>query len=213
MAGLFRRRLAAHLRRPHGPVGRRILGWLDRANAGINRRTLRLLDLSSGERLLEVGFGGGDLLEQALALGASVAGADFSPAAVAATEQRLHGAVAGGRCELVVAGATALPFPDGAFTAACAVNVLYFWPEPERVLREIRRVLAPGGRLVLAYNSPAGLASLGMGRAHGFRAYAPAEVERRLHEAGFGAVTTEAVDSEVTGEPYLLSRATRPTGS
>ncbi len=44
---------------------------------------------------------------------------------------------------------TALPDPDGAFDAAIAANVLHLLPEPERAVRELWRVTAPGGRLIL----------------------------------------------------------------
>ena len=44
---------------------------------------------------------------------------------------------------------TALPDPDGAFDAVIAANVLHLLPEPEIAVRELWRVTAPGGRLIL----------------------------------------------------------------
>lgn len=44
---------------------------------------------------------------------------------------------------------TALPDPDGGFDAVIAANVLHLLPEPERAVRELWRVTAPGGRLIL----------------------------------------------------------------
>jgi len=50
----------------------------------------------------------------------------------------------------VVASATAMPFPDNSFDAVWTVWVLEHIPEPEAALREMRRVLKPGGMLFLA---------------------------------------------------------------
>ena len=44
---------------------------------------------------------------------------------------------------------TALPDPDGGFDAVIAANVLHLLPEPEKAVRELWRVTAPGGRLIL----------------------------------------------------------------
>ncbi len=44
---------------------------------------------------------------------------------------------------------TALPDPDGSFDAVIAANVLHLLPEPETAVRELWRVTAPGGRLIL----------------------------------------------------------------
>lgn len=44
---------------------------------------------------------------------------------------------------------TALPDPDGSFDAVIAANVLHLLPEPEKAARELWRVTAPGGRLIL----------------------------------------------------------------
>ena len=44
---------------------------------------------------------------------------------------------------------TALPDPDGSFDAVIAANVLHLLPDPEPAVRELWRVVAPGGRLIL----------------------------------------------------------------
>ena len=54
-----------------------------------------------------------------------------------------------GRIGLTQATVSALPFADAVFDLATAVESFYFWPDPQRDLAEVRRVLRPGGELVM----------------------------------------------------------------
>jgi ubiquinone/menaquinone biosynthesis C-methylase UbiE len=88
--------------------------------------------------------------------------------------------------DLHLADAAALPFPDASFERVLCVNTIYFWPDPARALREIHRVLKPGGRLVLGYGSKAFL-RLNPLTWFGFRVYSDGKTRRLLEEAGFAA--------------------------
>jgi len=59
------------------------------------------------------------------------------------------GEVAAGQVELVEGALPSLPFADDAFDAIITANTIYFWPDTEAGMRELRRVLAPGGRLAI----------------------------------------------------------------
>ncbi len=63
------------------------------------------------------------------------------------------GMAAAGGAPNTVADATALPFPDGTFGAAIALHMLYHVPNPVAAITEIRRVLRPGGTVVISTNS------------------------------------------------------------
>jgi ubiquinone/menaquinone biosynthesis C-methylase UbiE len=144
----------------------------------MNAVALEELALVPGERFLEIGFGGGALLRAARAVGAQVSGADVSEAMVA----RAKG------LDVRVAIAEVLPFEDGRFNKAASLNSLYFWPDPERALGEIARVLRPGGRLLLGFEPPAELRKY-PGHVYGFRLFEVAEVRALMEAAGFGAIT------------------------
>ena len=134
-------------RRPAGRRACEVYGAGD-VHDFARRAILGALELGPGDRLLDVGCGGGLLLRDALAAGAAATGLDHSEDMVRLARERAPGAT------VVVGTAEAPPFADAAFTAVSMSVVLLFVPDPEAVLRECRRVLAPGGRLAAYTTAP-----------------------------------------------------------
>lgn len=136
---------------PEG-LGGRVAGWLMAlSNRELNSWAVDLLEVRPNDRVLEVGFGPG-LAVQELARRARngyVAGVDTSPLMVRQASQRNAAAIRARRVDLRVAGVSAIPFADADFTRALAVNSIQFWPNPDADLRELMRVLRPGGRLAI----------------------------------------------------------------
>ena len=201
--------VARQLRRPSGLIGRFVVvRVLNRGNAPMNRLTLSLLDLKPDDRVLEVGFGGGDLIHRmsAVVTRGRIVGVDFSPDMVDTGARRFAALIRGGRVELRCASVEALPYPPGEFTKACAVNTIYFWPEPAGPLAELARVLRTGGRLVLCFNPPATLANAPFTK-YGFSFHEPAEVRRLLEAVGFASV--ELVPGSTRLGPFVCAVATR----
>ncbi len=114
------------------------------------RVLLSELALDAGDYLLEVGCGGGALLKEALRSGCRAAAIDHSPDMVRLALEVNREAASEGRLAIQEARADALPFPDATFSCAVMTGVLGFLPDPVAALREIRRVLARGGRYVMA---------------------------------------------------------------
>ena len=142
-------RLVRQFSGPQGPLGH-VAGWLMvRQNQDANAWLVELLGAGPEDHVLEVGFGPGLAVERNAARAAFVAGVDHSPLMVRKAAARVAGALREGRIDLRHASAEALPFADGRFTRAMALNSLQCWPSAEAGLREIHRVLAPGGRLAL----------------------------------------------------------------
>jgi SAM-dependent methyltransferase len=103
--------------------------------------------------------------------------------------RRLRRWIDAGRAEVGLGEARALPYPDGRFDAALAVHVLAFWRDAVLELREIRRVLRPGGRLLLGYR-PRDAQTLAALPASVYMLRSVDETERLLGEAGFRTTHT-----------------------
>jgi ubiquinone/menaquinone biosynthesis C-methylase UbiE len=179
--------LSAQLRQPSGAFGRYVmLRLLNRLNTPINALTLAVLQLKPNDRVLEVGFGGGDLMaKMTLVLTRGhVTGVDFSPDAVSAGTKRYASLIESGKVELHCANVDALPFKSDMFTKACTVNTIYFWPDPLRAMVQLRTVLIEGGTLVVSF-SPKEILEKRKPALYGFRLYEPDEVSDLFRSAGF----------------------------
>ncbi|MEV4262172.1 class I SAM-dependent methyltransferase [Kribbella sp. NPDC049584] len=111
---------------------------------------LDLLGDVAGRRILDAGCGSGPLVADVKERGASVAGFDASPAMLRLARERL-----GDDADLKVADLTRpLPYDDESFDDALAVLVLHYLEDWSGPLAELRRVLRPGGRLVVVVNHP-----------------------------------------------------------
>jgi SAM-dependent methyltransferase len=174
-------RLVPQLARPHGAFGHVVASLLNRGNRSINLHVLGALDVAPGERVLELGFGGGVGLALLLDHEPSVklSGIDISGDMVQRCQRRW-----GGRVSLFEGTVDSLPFGDAAFDHVFGVNVSYFWPDMPRALAEVRRVLAPGGKLVLGIRPPAILRRLGF-EAAGHRVWDASQYVQALSEADF----------------------------
>lgn len=116
-----------------------------------------LLPDQPGGRVLDIGCGAGQVVQRLAEAGREVYGVDVSEPNIEKARRFTS------RCQLY--DGRRLPFPDGFFNCAGALNVLEHVEEPEAFIREVVRVVEPGGRLVLS--SPNFL------RVLGFRDYHP----------------------------------------
>ncbi|MCA9772550.1 MAG: class I SAM-dependent methyltransferase [Myxococcales bacterium] len=176
-------------RRPSGWVGR--LGF---GNPWNHYRAFRLalerLALTPCDVHLEIGCGGGVLLERALGIVPRAHAIDASPDMVALARKRNRRAIVEGRAEIAVGDAEALPYPDATFTSAVATEMFFFIEHPDQMLAEARRVLRPGGRFALTTMPSIGrLNRLFLGPyASAMHLYDDARLAELLEDAGFTAV-------------------------
>ena len=145
------RKLMSQAGKPAGLVGRifgYMMAWHNRPD---NAWTLELLEIAAQDSVLEVGFGPGQAIKSLADANPSVrvAGVDHSEAMLASATRKNRGAIATGRVNLIRGSVERLPFCDASFDRAFCINCIYFWKEPLQGLRELRRVLRPGGRIAV----------------------------------------------------------------
>jgi ubiquinone/menaquinone biosynthesis C-methylase UbiE len=155
-----------------------------------NDAAIRLLAPPHDARVLEVGCGHGRTLRKLshLVTAGLVAGLDGSRTMLRVARRANADAIARGRAWLVRGDSARIPCRAGAFDRALAVHTLYFWTDPRAHLREIRRVLRDGGRLVLCFRARADALRARRYSPAVYRFYEAREVEALLGEVGFGNV-------------------------
>jgi len=180
--------MAAQLRQPSGFFGRYVMvHLLNRINVSMNSLAFEALRLDSRDQVLEVGFGGGDLIARMSRVVSQgrITGVDYSQDAVDACSKRFAKSIRDGVIELHCANVESLPLKPATFTKACTVNTLYFWPVPHAALRQIHRVLKEDGILAVCFTPRTIMENLGNVIHHGFTLYEPEEVTALLKETGF----------------------------
>jgi ubiquinone/menaquinone biosynthesis C-methylase UbiE len=143
--------IARQAAKPVGLIGRLIGAIMAYETATINKHAVDLLALRPSDRVLEIGFGHGRTVERiaSVVTQGHVAGLDVSQTMTRSAIRRNHKAVIEGRVDLRTGTCASMPYADGQFDKVLTVHTIYFWNEPQECLREIRRIMRAGARLVL----------------------------------------------------------------
>jgi SAM-dependent methyltransferase len=174
---------------PRGTAGR-VTAW-EMAHRPSNRQRSRwvvsLLEVQPSDQVLEIGFGPGVAIAALARAGAGhVYGLDHSGVMVRQASRRNATAIRAGRVTLMRGSVDQLPPAlGGPFDAILAINALGFWPAPAERLAELRRRLAPGGRMAIASQPRCPGATADTSR------NAALEIEDLLRDAGFTQLRTE----------------------
>ncbi len=140
--------MAKQLRKPQGRLGSKVGNMMNKANSFLYDFTLDLVKPANKESILEIGFGNGKFFDKifARAAGLKITGLDYSLAMLDAAKENNKKAVASGDLSLLLGSSDKLSFADNSFDQIFCINVIYFWDHPLQHLKEIKRVLKPGGR-------------------------------------------------------------------
>ena len=121
----------------------------------ITQKTLRRMDLAAGQRILDLGCGAGwatRLLAQAVtddSKSSQIVGLDVSDEMIRLARETSLGF---NNIEYVCGSASQISWQGGFFDRVLSIESFYYYPDQELALRELYRVMAPGGRLFILIN-------------------------------------------------------------
>ncbi len=143
------------VRKPTKWVGRFFLWVMNMSHSALTDWGLKHVQIEEHFTILDVGCGGGRTIEKlaALAPKGMVYGIDYADGSIAASRSKNAQLIQDGRVEITQGSVSQLPFPAGKFDLVTAVETQYYWPDLVDDMREILRVLKPGGTLVVIAES------------------------------------------------------------
>lgn len=169
-----------------------LLNAMNLWNTPLSLWGLSLVSIAEDAEILDIGCGGGINLErlQKKAPKGHVSGIDSSFRAVDYAYRLNEKAIQEGRCSVCEGSADVLPFPNQHFDFILAEETFYFWKDPAACLKEILRVLKPGGRfLILHSKGGSPLHRIYEKLIPGMKVYSKNDLKELLEEAGFRDVT------------------------
>ncbi|MCL2372967.1 MAG: class I SAM-dependent methyltransferase [Defluviitaleaceae bacterium] len=178
----FNKFISKQLSAPTGISGRIIGYFMNRQNIPLYQATIKHLQLSGGETILDIGCGSGYVLNMIAQQQSGIfTGIDLSQSMINTATRRYkkHSNMTFHRQDLA-----AMAFPAGAFSHAYTINTVYFWGSPAATMQEIYRVLQPGGIFVNCFYSDKTLDRFAFTK-HGYRRFPQAELSAAGESAGF----------------------------
>jgi len=148
----FIEKFVKQCRNPSGRFGKFVARAMNLGHARMRNWGLGHIPIGSDAKILDIGCGGGGTVK-ALAKytpNGKVCGIDYSADMVQLSMKVNNPLIKKGLVEIKQGAVSSLPFADNIFDLATAFETYYFWPNLIDDLKEIRRVLKPGGTLLIA---------------------------------------------------------------
>jgi ubiquinone/menaquinone biosynthesis C-methylase UbiE len=189
MGGMFRQ-----FRKPTGWLGGLASLGMNMGHEKVWRWGLEHIGIQSDATILDVGCGGGGAVKilAQLASRGKVYGVDYSEDALRTARRVNRALIKQGRVVIKHGSVSDLPFPDDTFDLATAFETTMFWPTLLDDLREVQRVLRPGGTLLVANEAYTDARfeerNAKWARLADFQLQTPEETRQCLVEAGYAEV-------------------------
>ncbi len=175
--------LIEQAKKPNGWIGSWMLRMMNIAHRGMYAWLIRQGAINDGDRVLDIGCGGGKILQILSNLNPNgiIYGIDISEQAVKESIKLNEARVASGKVMVKEASVTSIPFEDQFFDAITAFQTHYFWPSLEQDVKEVWRVLKNGGKFII-------IAELYKMNYHMEAYQTPAAMKQLLERTGFQTV-------------------------
>ena len=176
---------------PRGFVGWIVAWIMPLPHSIIYRRVSKVLNLQPEDDIIDIACGCGHFLKKYASHVHSVSGLDLSNIQVKMARRKLRKRIAEGIAEIVQGDASQLPWNDNRFSVATTMSSFIGFPKPLESLKEIYRVLRPGGRTFLSIESNAedGKDHSKEIEKHGMHNWTADQVRTLLKEAGFSEIS------------------------
>ena len=178
--------LAAQLRKPSGERGLEVAKMMNKTNIGMTLESIRNLNLKKGDSIMEIGHGNAGhlsfLFENAEDL--HYTGYDISELMHEEAMVSNPNWIQNNLAEFKLYDGQNFPDQDNHFDKIFTVNTIYFWENPIEMLKEIYRILKPGGIFCITFVEKDFMKLLPFS-AYGFRMYDPEDVESLIQTSEF----------------------------
>jgi len=145
--------LFRQVKKPDRFAGRFFASLMNGSHASLTDWAFAHLEIPEGATALDVGCGGGRTIGKLAARAAQVYGIDYAAGSVASSRAHNKRLIAEGRVHVEQGSVSSLPFADDKFDLVTAIETQYYWPNLQGDMKEILRVLKPGGRLMVVAES------------------------------------------------------------
>lgn len=146
-------KLVENAERPQGFWGKMMIKSMNKGHSELTDWALVHLEIKRGYNVLDVGCGGGKTVSKLCTKigNGKVFGIDYSELCVEKSKKLNKNNIMCGKASILQASVSSLPFDDDKFDLITAVETYYFWPDKLNDLKEVYRVLKPGGKLLLVF--------------------------------------------------------------
>jgi len=175
---------------PRDLAGRITLVFMNRGHKSIYESVAKALELRADDDLLEVACGNGHFIENYASHVHSVAGLDLSELCIKLATKKNQKRIIAGSAEFVQGEATQLPWEDNKFSVATSMASFMMFPKPVKSLKEMYRVLRPGGRVVVCieWNAEDGKDHSKDIKKYGMHLWTENDARTMLTDAGFSDI-------------------------
>lgn len=179
------RLIAEQLRKPAGEFAGKVADKMSVGNRPLYDLALKAMKIKEDDLILEIGFGGGEHFKDFLtkAENVQIRGIDYSEDMVKRASAYNGNFIDSGQLKLFLGNSNSLPFKDEAFDKVFCNMVVYFWEDPAEHLKEISRVLKPGGKFYTGIRSRDSMLQLPFTK-YGFNLYTETAWRSILEENG-----------------------------